>query len=76
MYIVHTREGAYAGFSVLTPHYFPYQSNPDLNLWLGYTTDKATGRYGIEISKAVQQASGFQRLVFATPQEGWPKRYA
>jgi hypothetical protein len=76
MYLVHKVTGEYSGFSVLTPHFFPFGSKPDLNLWLGYTTDKATGHYGIEISKAVQQAAGFDRLVFATPQEGWPERYA
>jgi len=68
--------GEYAGFSIVVPHMFPYEKMPALNLWLGYTTEPTTGHYGIEISKAVQQAAGFERLVFATPQEGWPERYA
>lgn len=76
MYLVHTREGTYSGFSVLQPYRFSYESAPVLNLWLGYTTDKATGHYGIEISKSVQAAAGFDRLVFCTPQVGWPERYA
>lgn len=67
MYIVHRQTGEYAGFSVLSPHFFPFDTSPSLNLWLGYTTEKATGHYGIEISKAVQMAAGFDRLVFCTP---------
>lgn len=76
MYLVHKATGEYSGFSVLMPYRFAFDAAPVLNLWLGYTTERATGHYGIEISKAVQVAAGFERLVFCTPQEGWPERYA
>jgi hypothetical protein len=75
-YIVNKSSGEYAGFSILSPHVMPFERAPVLNLWLGYTTEATTGHYGIEISKAVQKAAGFARLVFCTPQEGWPERYA
>lgn len=75
MYVSYRKTGEYAGFSVLAPHQFPFVREPVLNLWLGYATEPSIGHYGMEISKQVQVASGFSRMVFCTPQKGWPDRY-
>jgi len=75
MYMVLKGGIEYAGFAVLAPHQFPCRP-PMLNLWLGFTTKPSTGHYGIEIAKAVLASSPFDKLVFCTPQDEWPERYA
>lgn len=75
MYLVSKGGTEYAGFAVLAPHQFAF-CPPCLNLWLGYTNDPGTGHYGIEVAKAVLAASPYDKLVFCTPQQGWPERYA
>ncbi|MBB3226993.1 hypothetical protein FHW69_001594 [Luteibacter sp. Sphag1AF] len=75
MYMVTKGGHEYAGFAVLAPHHFPFMP-PALNLWLGYTKEPSTGHYGIEIAKMVLANSPYERLVFCTPQDKWPERYA
>lgn len=70
------REGAYAGFAVLRQMAFDFDTSPVLNIWLGYSVDRAQGAFGIEVAKAVAAAAGIERVVFSSPQKGWASAHA
>ena len=74
LYVFH-KEGAFAGFSVLQVMQFPFQDEPVVNIWLGYAVEKGNAHYGVELTRQVASAAGIERIVFASPHEGWTGKF-
>lgn len=60
------RDDEYTGFAVLRPLQFDFERVPALNIWLGYSVEKASGYLGLEVARTVAKAAGIERIVFAS----------
>ena len=60
------RGDEYTGFAVLRAIKFDFESKPVLNIWLGYSVEKASGYLGLEVARTVAKAAGIERIVFSS----------
>lgn len=65
------RGDEYTGFAVFRAMQFDFEPKPVLNIWLGYSVEKASGYLGREMAKSVAKAAGIERVVYASSQKGW-----
>jgi hypothetical protein len=69
------RGDEYTGFAVLKPIQFDFESKPVLNIWLGYSVEKASGYLGLEVARTVAKAAGMERIVFSSSQPRFASQY-
>jgi hypothetical protein len=67
LYLFTKATGEFCGFAVLEIIMMPYATNPWLNIWIGYATERDYGHYGVEVAKQVQAQAGLEKTVFSSP---------
>lgn len=69
------RNDEYTGFAVLRAMQFDFETKPVMNIWLGYSVEKASGYLGLEVARTVAKAAGIERIVFSSSQARFASQY-